>query len=106
MQKVNDRYLTQDDLYLSIVRGFYPARWEIEGKPIKNYYSNYLKTFIERDVSEFKHVRVFSLSFLYSSGTVSVWKRPLQTSQISSVVTGVPLRLVPWMTQPELGGDR
>ena len=52
MQKANDRYLTQDDLYLSIVRGFYPARWEIEGKPIKNYYSNYLKTFIERDVSE------------------------------------------------------
>ena len=57
MQKTNDRYLTQDDLYLSIVRGFYPARWEIEGKPIKNYYSNYLKTFIERDVSELINIK-------------------------------------------------
>jgi len=52
MEKANTRSLPEADLYTSIVRGFYPARWEIEGKPIKNYYSNYLKTFIEKDVSE------------------------------------------------------
>lgn len=46
------RDLDDDRLYESIVRGFYPARWEIEGKPIKNYYSNYTKTYIERDVSQ------------------------------------------------------
>ena len=57
MQKSNDRVLSDDDLYLSILRGFYPARWEIEGKPIKNYYSNYLKTFIERDVSELINIK-------------------------------------------------
>ena len=57
MQKTNDRFLSEDDLYTSIVRGFYPARWEIEGKPIKNYYSNYLKTFIERDVSELINIK-------------------------------------------------
>jgi len=57
LQKSNDRVLSEDDLYLSIVRGFYPARWEIEGKPIKNYYSNYLKTFIERDVSELINIK-------------------------------------------------
>ena len=44
------RNLNEDELYESIVRGFYPARWEIENKPIKNYYSNYIKTYIERDV--------------------------------------------------------
>lgn len=46
----NKRNLNEDELYESIVRGFYPARWEIENKPIKNYYSNYIKTYIERDV--------------------------------------------------------
>ncbi len=46
----NNRELILDDLYASIVRGFYPARWEIEGKPIKNYYANYVKTYIEKDV--------------------------------------------------------
>jgi uncharacterized protein len=44
------RELSLDELYVSIVRGFYPARWEIEGKPIKNYYANYVKTYIEKDV--------------------------------------------------------
>ena len=56
-KKSNSRQLDEDDLYLSIVRGFYPARWEIEGKPIKNYYSNYLRTFIERDVLELINIR-------------------------------------------------
>ena len=50
--KCDIRSLNDDDLYTSIVRGFYPARWEIEGKPIKNFYSNYVKTYIERDVSQ------------------------------------------------------
>lgn len=46
----SQRNLSEDDLYSSIVLGFYPARWEIPGKPIKNYYSNYMKTYIEKDV--------------------------------------------------------
>lgn len=46
------RSLSDEDLYLSIVRGFYPARWEIEGKPIENYFSNYMKTYLDRDVSQ------------------------------------------------------
>lgn len=52
MNKSDSRQLSDEELYASIVRGFYPARWEIEGKPIKNYYSNYVKTYIERDVSQ------------------------------------------------------
>ncbi|MGN1404990.1 MAG: ATP-binding protein [Erysipelotrichaceae bacterium] len=52
MKKCESNYLSEDDLYTSIVRGFYPARWEIENKPIANYYSNYVKTYIDRDVSQ------------------------------------------------------
>ena len=47
-----ERLLSDDELYESIVRGFYPARWEIEGNPIKHYYANYVKTYIDRDVSQ------------------------------------------------------
>ena len=46
------RVLSDEDLYKSIVRGFYPARWEIEGKPMENYFSNYMKTYLDRDVSQ------------------------------------------------------
>ncbi len=51
------RFLNDDDLYNSIVRGFYPARWEIEGKPIKDYYSNYVKTYIDRDVFQLINIK-------------------------------------------------
>lgn len=46
------RALSDDDLYQSIVRGFYPARWESEGKPIENYFPDYVKTYLDRDVSQ------------------------------------------------------
>ncbi len=52
ISKCDQRELSDDDFYKTIIRGFYPARWEIEGKPINNYYSNYVKTYIERDVSQ------------------------------------------------------
>ena len=57
MEKSNNRLLTDENLYISIIRGFYPARWEIENKPIKNFYSNYLKTYIEKDVSELINIK-------------------------------------------------
>lgn len=44
--------MSVEKLYQSIVRGFYPARWEIEGEPIENYFSNYMKTYLDRDVSQ------------------------------------------------------
>ena len=50
--RCESRALSDEELYDSIVRGFYPARWEIEGKPIQNYFSNYIKTYLDRDVSQ------------------------------------------------------
>ncbi|MGM9814484.1 MAG: ATP-binding protein [Candidatus Enteromonas sp.] len=52
-----ERVLTDEDLYDSIVRGFYPARWETKGVPIHNFYFNYTKTYLERDVSQLIHLR-------------------------------------------------
>ena len=57
LDAAEERELGDEALYESIVRGFYPARWEITGKPIKNYYANYVKTYVERDVSELIHLR-------------------------------------------------
>lgn len=47
----------EHDLYETIVRGFYPARWEFPNKPIRGFYSNYVKTYLERDVSEIINVK-------------------------------------------------
>lgn len=52
MASSEERVLSEDDFYESIVRGFYPARWENEGMPIENYYYNYVQTYVERDVSQ------------------------------------------------------
>lgn len=52
MARAEERSLSDDELYESIIRGFYPARWEIPGKPIRNFFSNYMKTYLERDVSQ------------------------------------------------------
>lgn len=57
IEKADNRKLSDDDLYLSIIRGLYPARWENDGKPINNYYFNYLKTYIDRDVSELINIK-------------------------------------------------
>lgn len=57
MKRAEERTLSDDELYESIVRGFYPARWEIPGKPIRNFYSNYVQTYLERDVVELIDLR-------------------------------------------------
>lgn len=57
MRRAEERVLSDDELYESIVRGFYPARWEVPGKPIRNFYSNYMKTYLERDVSQLINLR-------------------------------------------------
>lgn len=98
MQKANDRHLTQDDLYLSIVRGFYPARWEIEGKPIKNYYSNYLKTFIERDVSELINIKDLRKFENFIKVVASLTGEEYNASNISKLV-GIDNKTVDaWLT--------
>ncbi len=51
MNKTSKRTLSNEFIYSSIVKGFYPARWEYKDKPINNFYKNYLKTYIDRDVS-------------------------------------------------------
>ena len=86
MLKADERKLSEDTLYTSILRGFYPARWEIEGKPIKNYYSNYLKTFIERDVSELINVKDLRRFENFIKVVASLTGEEYNASNISKVV--------------------
>ena len=86
MLNANERKLSDDDLYVSIVRGFYPARWEIEGKPIKNYYANYLKTFIERDVSDLINIKDIRKFENFIKVVASLTGEEYNASNISKVV--------------------
>lgn len=85
-EKSNNRILSEEDLYTSIVRGFYPARWEIEGKPIKNYYSNYLKTFIERDVLELINLKDLKKFEIFMKVIASLTGQEYIASNISKIV--------------------
>ena len=84
--KTDGRYLSDDDLYLSIVRGFYPARWEIEGKPINNYYFNYLRTFIERDVRELINIKDLNKFENFIKVLASTTGEELNINNISKIV--------------------
>ena len=86
LSNCNDRVLSDDDLYLSIVRGFYPARWEIEGNPIKKYYSNYLKTFIERDVLELINIRDLNKFENFMKVLASLTGEEYNANNISKIV--------------------
>lgn len=57
LRNAEGRELGDDEIYESAVRGFYPARWEVPGKPIRNFFANYVKTYIERDVSQLINLR-------------------------------------------------
>ena len=86
MKKSDIRKLSEDDLYVSIVRGFYPARWEIEGQPIKHFYSNYLKTFIERDISELNNIKDLIKFENFVKVLASLTGEELNINNISKVV--------------------
>lgn len=45
------------DLYESIVKGFYPELYSKKSKNIQHFYSNYVETYIERDVSEIINIQ-------------------------------------------------
>jgi len=84
--KAEDRLLTEDDLYTSIIRGFYPARWEFEGKPINNYYSNYLKTFIDRDISLLINIRDLTKFENFVKLLASTTGEEFNTNKISKAI--------------------
>lgn len=86
VEKASNRKLSDADLYLSIVRGFYPARWEIEGKPINRYYSNYLRTFIERDVSELINIKDLTKFENFLRVIASMTGEEFNTNNVSKIV--------------------
>lgn len=86
VEKASNRKLSDADLYLSIVRGFYPARWEIEGKPINRYYSNYLRTFIERDVSELINIKDLPKFENFLRVIASMTGEEFNTNNVSKIV--------------------
>ena len=86
MDKGNNRELTDTDLYLSIVRGFYPARWEFFEKPINRYYSNYLKTFIEKDVSELINIKDIPKFENFLKVVASLTGEELNINNVSKIV--------------------
>lgn len=86
LNKSENRILNENQLYESIIRGFYPARWEIEGKPIKNYYSNYLRTYIEKDVSELINIKDINRFENFIKVVASLTAEEFNVNTISKIV--------------------
>jgi hypothetical protein len=60
-QELDDANLLSDDYLTHIVRGFYPAIFD-RSIPSRTFYSNYVQTYLQRDVSELisvKNIRLF-----------------------------------------------
>jgi len=60
-QELEDANLLSDDYLAHLVRGFYPAIFD-RSIPSRTFYSNYVQTYLQRDVSELisiKNIRLF-----------------------------------------------
>lgn len=60
-QELGDANLLSDDYLTHLVRGFYPAIFD-RSIPSRTFYSNYVQTYLQRDVSELisvKNIRLF-----------------------------------------------
>lgn len=51
-QKRKGNRITIDELYKQIVKGFYPELYDNPEQDVETFYSDYVKTYIERDVSQ------------------------------------------------------
>ena len=61
IQELRDANLLNDNYLENIIRGFYPALYD-RNIPTRTFYSNYIQTYIQRDVSELvaiKDIRLF-----------------------------------------------
>ena len=55
-EEMKSANLLSDDYAVNLVRGFYPAIYDRD-IPSKVFYSNYIQTYVERDLSELIHVK-------------------------------------------------
>ena len=52
-EKSENRELSKNDLYKSIIRGFYPELWKNENYDAKIFYDDYIETYLKKDVPDF-----------------------------------------------------
>lgn len=56
-KRANDNPLTAIELFDNIVKGFYPELYSNSGLKLQKFYSDYVETYIERDVSDLVNVK-------------------------------------------------
>ncbi|WP_229502224.1 ATP-binding protein [Malacoplasma penetrans] len=57
VDRVNNYNLDEEKIYESIFKGFYPELWNENNITPNRFYSQYIKSYLERDVSEFINVK-------------------------------------------------
>lgn len=56
-KRANDNPLTAIELFDNIVKGFYPELYSNPGLKLQKFYSDYVETYIERDVSDLVNIK-------------------------------------------------
>ena len=56
ISEMQDANWLSDDYAINLQKGFYPTIYNRE-IPTKSFYSNYIQTYVERDLSELIHVQ-------------------------------------------------
>ncbi len=56
-KRANDNPLTVIELFDNIVKGFYPELYSNSGLKLQKFYSDYVETYIERDVSDLVNIK-------------------------------------------------
>ncbi|MDO5853541.1 MAG: ATP-binding protein [Thermoplasmata archaeon] len=93
MRRCRDTGLSQEDLYRMAVRGLYPALYESPGLPHNMFYSNYVSTYIDRDVAEMVDLRDKNLFLDFMETMASYTGQELVYDHVSNLV-GVDVKTV------------
>ncbi|MDD8049607.1 MAG: ATP-binding protein [Thomasclavelia sp.] len=101
-KKINP--LKVQDLYKTIIRGFYPELYNNPNLSASEYYENYVKTYLDRDVSELINIKDKLAFHNFLQYLASITSSQLNYSNISKAI-GVDIKTIKsWISILETSG--
>ena len=104
MKKSEDRTLDEESLYKSILRGFYPRLWENKNYPVQEFYKDYVKTYLDKDVSKLVNIKDIKKFEDFLTYLASLTGQEFIPSNVSNAL-GIDRRKVDSWTSILISGD-
>lgn len=102
--RISNYIINTNDMYKYIVRGFYPELYDNKKLNESNFYSDYLETYIERDVSDLINIKNKQKFLNFMSVLASLTGQELIYDNLSKVI-GVDIKTIKSWVSVLVAGD-